>query len=226
MPRKRFTNEQIAFALRQAENGATVDEVRGYRYLGEGWAARGYASLHVQHVGSDQSVWGGNPILLLDRLENAAQEREAIERARDMRYALDRLLDRTGPLHAAIDRTRIVAAGHSYGANTTLVVAGARVVRNGSVLDCRDPRFRAGIVISAPPFYGETDLASVLGGVDVPTLHVTATEDTIRLPGRFSPVQDRVDIFSAIPTSRKALAVFQGGSHSIFTDRAFTGGRP
>jgi putative transposase len=27
MPRKRFTNEQIAFALRQAENGAPVDEV-------------------------------------------------------------------------------------------------------------------------------------------------------------------------------------------------------
>ncbi|GJE18819.1 IS3 family transposase ISMra1 [Methylobacterium marchantiae] len=27
MPRKRFTNEQIAFALRQAENSATVDEV-------------------------------------------------------------------------------------------------------------------------------------------------------------------------------------------------------
>ena len=27
MPRKRFTNEQIAFALRQAEDGASVDEV-------------------------------------------------------------------------------------------------------------------------------------------------------------------------------------------------------
>ena len=27
MPSKRFTNEQIAFALRQAENGASVDEV-------------------------------------------------------------------------------------------------------------------------------------------------------------------------------------------------------
>jgi hypothetical protein len=27
MPRKRFTNEQIAFALRQVENGATVDEI-------------------------------------------------------------------------------------------------------------------------------------------------------------------------------------------------------
>ena len=32
MPGKRFTNEQIAFALRQAENGATVDEV--YRKMG------------------------------------------------------------------------------------------------------------------------------------------------------------------------------------------------
>ena len=27
MPRKRFTNERIAFALRRAENDATVDEV-------------------------------------------------------------------------------------------------------------------------------------------------------------------------------------------------------
>ncbi|GJD59034.1 hypothetical protein [Methylobacterium dankookense] len=31
MPRKRFTNEHIALALRQAENGATVDEVSRYR---------------------------------------------------------------------------------------------------------------------------------------------------------------------------------------------------
>ncbi len=28
MPRKRFTHERTAFALRQAENGATVEEVR------------------------------------------------------------------------------------------------------------------------------------------------------------------------------------------------------
>ena len=27
MPRKRFTNEQIAFALRQSESGTSVDEI-------------------------------------------------------------------------------------------------------------------------------------------------------------------------------------------------------
>lgn len=198
----------------------------GYSYLGEAWSSRGTASLHIQHVGSDQSLWQGNPILLLDRLDSAADEREAIERTRDLRYGLDRLLDRDSPFHAAIDRKRIVAAGHSFGANTTLIVTGAQVIRDGQFLGYRDPRYSASIVISAPPFYGETDLTAVLGSVDVPTLHVTTTEDTIRLPGRYSPVQDRIDIFSAIPTPRKALVVFQGGSHSVFTDRSLRNGGP
>ena len=51
-----------------------------------------------------------------------------------MRFGLDRLLDRGGPFHAAIDRKRIVAAGHSFGANNTLILTGAQVVRDGKLL--------------------------------------------------------------------------------------------
>ena len=196
----------------------------GYSYLGRHWAANGTASLHVQHVGSDGSVWAGNPFEILDRVNVAADEREAIARAADVSFALDRLLDASSAFAASIDRARIVAAGHSYGANTTLLVGGARVVREGRILDRRDARFKAGIVISAPPFYGERDLPAVLAAVTMPTFHVTATEDVIALPGRRSPVQDRLDVYGAIGTTRKALAVFQGGSHSIFTDRSLTGG--
>ncbi len=199
---------------------------KGYSYLGEGWSARGTASLHIQHVGSDQTLWEGNPLLLLDRLDGAADEREAIERTRDVSFGLDRLLNRDNPFHAAIDRKRIVAAGHSYGANTTLILTGAQVIRDGKPVGHRDPRFTASIVISAPPFYGEADLAAVLASVNVPTLHVTTTEDTIRIPGRYSPVQDRVDVFNAVPTAQKALVVFQGGSHSVFTDRSLRNGGP
>jgi hypothetical protein len=61
----------------------------GYSYLGRHWAANGYASLHVQHVGSDGSVWAGNPFEVLDRVNVAADEREAIARAADMSFALD-----------------------------------------------------------------------------------------------------------------------------------------
>ncbi|MEE7440738.1 acetylhydrolase [Methylobacterium oryzae] len=197
----------------------------GYSYLGRHWSSHGIASLHLQHVGSDSSVWTGNPLALLDRIERAAQEREAIARARDLRFALDRLLVQDGGAFGdRIDPRRIVAAGHSYGANTTLIAAGARVVRDGHALQARDPRIAAGIVISAPPFYGERDLRAVLGAVEIPTLHVTATEDVIQLPGRTSPFSDRLAVYEAIATPRKSLAVFQGGSHSIFTDRPLTGG--
>jgi hypothetical protein len=58
----------------------------------------------------------------------------------------------------------------------------------------------------------------------VPTLHVTATDDIIRIPGYYSGATDRVAVFDATGSPRKALAVFAGGSHSMFTDRSGTGG--
>ncbi len=198
---------------------------RGYSYLARAFAARGVASLHVQHVGSDTSVWAGNPFALVQRLQTAAQESEALARGVDVRFALDRMLSHeAGPYGARIDRRRIVVAGHSYGANTALVAVGAGVMRDGKRLEAKDPRFSAAILISSPPFYGEKQLSSVLDSVTVPTLHVTATDDVIQIPGYYSPAADRLAIYNAIATPRKAIAVFQGGSHSMFTDRAVTGG--
>ena len=52
----------------------------GYQYLGRYWASHGYASLHVQHIGSDNSLWRGNPFGLTYRLTQAAKDIEAIDR--------------------------------------------------------------------------------------------------------------------------------------------------
>lgn len=197
----------------------------GYSYLGKHWSSRGVASLHVQHVGSDATVWRGNPFGVVGRLQAAAQESEALARAADMSFALSRMLSpETGPLGPAVDRRRLVAAGHSYGANTTLLSVGAQVVRQGRVVSCQDARFSAALIISAPPFYGEADLAAILGHVAVPTLHVTTTDDVIEIPGYRSDAEDRLAVFNAVGDPRKLLAVFRGGSHSIFTDRPITGG--
>jgi len=195
---------------------------QGYSWLGRHWASRGYASLHLQHVGSDRSLWGGNPFELVGRLQGAAQEAEALARVRDLSFALDQLL--AGELAPRIDAQRIVAAGHSYGANTVLLASGATVQREGRLLSLRDERIRAAIVLSAPPFYGEAAPAQILAPVRVPSLHVTATEDVIRIPGYWSGAEDRVAVFDATGSAHKTLAVFSGGSHSIFTDRAGTGG--
>ena len=196
---------------------------RGYSYLGEYFASQGVASLHLQHVGSDRSLWAGNPLTLVGRLQGAATDREALERVRDLSFALDQALahDKFGP---RIDRARIAAAGHSYGANTVMLATGAGVERDGRRIELRDARIQAAVLLSAPPFYGEDDPKRILRSLTLPTLHVTATEDTIRIPGFYSPVSDRLAVFEAVGSPVKALAVFEGGSHSIFTNRAGTGG--
>lgn len=195
----------------------------GYSYLGNHFASHGIASLHLQHVGSDRHLWSGNPFSVVGRLWTAASEGEAIARVRDLRFALDELLDRS-PYGPRIDRTRIAAAGHSYGANTVMLAAGATLQRDGHSVQFRDPRIRAALLLSAPPFYGEPALDRILGPVTLPTLHVTSTEDVIRVPGYYSTPADRLAVFDAAGSRVKTLAVFEGGSHNIFTDRAASGG--
>lgn len=194
----------------------------GYSYLGTYWASHGFASMHVQHIGSDRSIWFGNPFNLISRLQEAAQEKEALARVYDLRFALTRLFD--SPIGQAIDQSKVIAAGHSYGANTTLLASGARVSRDNTPVDLTDARISAAIVISAPRFYGQDALPSILQPIQIPTLHITATDDNINIPGYYSGYADRIAIFDAIGSKRKSLAVFDGGSHSMFTDRTNTGG--
>lgn len=190
---------------------------RGYAWLGQHFARHGIASLHPQHIGSDQQVWGGGFFSTVSRLQEAASETEAIARVGDLRFALDSVL--AGEHAARIDATRIVAGGHSYGANTTLLASGAQIEREGRLLALRDARVRAAIVISAPPFYGEAEPRKILRAVTVPSLHITCTEDIIKIPGYYSGFDDRVAVFDATGSAHKWLAVYQGGSHSMFSDR-------
>ncbi|WP_377160258.1 alpha/beta hydrolase family protein [Roseateles sp. UC29_93] len=207
---------------------------RGYSYLGSYWAAHGVVAMHVQHIGSDRRLWTGgfgwsNSLNLVLRLQHAAQPEEAVDRTQDVRFALDQLL--AGPLGPQFDPARLAIAGHSYGANTSLLLAGAKVSASSGMLGgaasmpaLADPRFKAAILISAPPFYGEGDPVPILGGIAIPTLHISATDDEITIPGYYSGPADRVALFDATGGPHKALAMFSGGSHSIFTDRMNTGG--
>jgi dienelactone hydrolase len=189
---------------------------QGHGWFGQQLARQGIASLHPQHVGSDRQLWSGNIFGTVGRLRGAANEAEAIARAHDVRFALDTIL--SGEFAGRIDGTRVVAAGHSFGANTTLLASGATVEREGKVVPLHDPRIRAAIAISAPPFHGEPLPQKILRALTVPSLHVTCTNDVIRIPGYYSDARDRVAVYDATGSARKWLAVFEGGSHSAFTD--------
>ena len=195
----------------------------GYSYLARHWANAGMASLHPQHVGSDSGIWRGNPLELLQRLQTAAHASEALARVLDLRFVLNHILapDQSPLFHA----TSIAVAGHSYGANTAMLVAGAQVTTgNPNWPDLRDRRIKAAILISAPPLIGQGPARQVLGAVSLPTLHITSLEDTINLPGYRSTVEDRIAIFDAMTQSPRTLAVYNTGGHSIFTDRTTRSG--
>jgi len=195
----------------------------GYSYLGSHWASKGIASLHPQHVGSDNALWRGNPIEMVQRLQSAARESEAQARALDLRFALDQILK--SDQAQLIDPSKIAVAGHSYGASTAMLISGAKVATaGGDAVDLRDQRIRAAILISAPPFVGQGPVEQVLEAVRIPTLHVTSLGDSINLPGYRSSVEDRIAIFNAMNRSPKTLAVFNTGGHSIFTDRTTRSG--
>ena len=194
-----------------------------YQYLGRFWASRGWASLHVQHVGSDRSLFCGNPFTVVRRALASVTEREALDRVADLRFALD-AIQRSG-LAEFLDDDRIVVAGHSFGANTALLAVGASVTRYQDIVVTHDARFKAALLISAPQFYGEADLVAVLAEVSVPTLHVTSTGDLINIPGFVSSAHDRLAVFESVPDCRKTLVTYEGGTHSMFSDLKFTGGR-
>ena len=195
----------------------------GYSYLGRHWASQGFASLHVQHAGSDRSVWTGNIFNLFGNLQTAASEANALDRARDVSFGITSILN-SNDFGAQINAEAIAVAGHSYGANTAMLIGGATVERNGKPLSLRDERVKALILISAPPFTGEGDMGKILASIKVPTLHVTGTDDVIRVPGYYSDLADRVAVYDAVTGPGKLLTVFKGATHSIFTDRSAPAG--
>ncbi len=197
----------------------------GYSHLGRYWASQGIASLHVRHAGSDRGIWTANVFSLVGNMQKAASEENAVARAQDVSFGITRLFGETAYADA-LKRDAIAVAGHSYGANTALLVGGATINRDGQTLSWRDPRVKALVVISAPPFVGEGDMAKILENVAIPTLHVTGTNDVIRVPGYRSDYADRLAVFDAQSAgANKALTVFKGATHSIFTDRIDQAGR-
>ncbi len=193
----------------------------GYSHIGQHLARNGFVALHVQHAGSDRAVWQGGPLTLLGNVGDAASESNALARVQDVSFALTTLLaDRE--LGALIDTQAIAIAGHSYGANTAMLIAGASIERDGRRISYADARIKAAILLSAPPFHGEGNQAAVLRDVRLPTLHITGSDDVIRVPGYGSDVADRIGVFRDMPAARpemKFLAIFEGGEHSVFTDR-------
>lgn len=194
----------------------------GYEYLGQYWAVHGYVSVHLQHAGSDDAVWKnaglGQRMAAMKRA--AAQPRNAMDRVQDVTFVLDQLtqLHTTNAMwRGKLDLMRVGAAGHSFGAQTTLAVAGAIYSPGLSRGIFADARVKAAIPMSAPVPANKARLDEVFAGVKIPCLHMTGTEDNSPI-GETSAAERRLP-FDHSHNSDQFLVTFAGGDHAIFGGR-------
>lgn len=186
----------------------------GYEYLGRHWASQGFVSLHLQHPGSDSGVLRGG----LGGMRKAAADMENLKnRPYDVRFAVGQL-PRVAALRGRLDLERLGIGGHSFGAYTTMAVAGQEFP---VATDFADPRFRAALAMSAPsPRRREpAALAESYGGIRIPLLLMTGTEDSTPLDQDGTGPADRRLPFDGMRGPDKYLLILQGGDHMVFSGR-------
>jgi predicted dienelactone hydrolase len=199
----------------------------GSVFLGEHWAARGYAAVFLQHPGSDDSVWKDKPEQeRMQAMKEAASIKNFILRAQDVPAVLDQLAiwnswienDKTNAFGGRLDMKKIGMSGHSFGAVTTEAVSGEAMP--GDNQGFTDPRIRAAIVFS-PSAPHTLSPEEAFASVKIPWLLMTGTKD-VTLIGP-ADMKSRLSVYPALHGAPKYQVVLFNAEHSVFTDRALPG---
>ena len=198
--------------------GGSVD---GAAFLSRFIASYGYVVTHVQHHGTDSSLWEGKPGHPWDIIRAQTINRTAtLNRFNDVPFLLDSLptyFEQHPQINDIADLDNIGMSGHSFGSLTTQVMAGMMFPdEEGKLRRLRDARLKAGILYSPGPIdhMGLDDPQDVYGSVDMPMLHMTGTDDS-------SPVEDwdykkRLDVYNNITEAKQHLLVIKDGDHMVF----------
>lgn len=191
----------------------------GYRHLGTHWASHGYVCVHLQHAGSDDSVWRGKTNRMQAMRDATKNVDNALNRYGDVRFAIDQIFQAREEawLKGKLDLHNIGMAGHSFGAHTTQVVVGQGAgLAAGRLLQAHDTRISAAIIMSPnPPNRG--DSARLFASIRIPCLHMTGTKDSSIVTDT-TPEQRRIP-FDHIPGPDNYLVTFRDGNHMVFSDR-------
>jgi predicted dienelactone hydrolase len=196
-----------------------------YEYLARHWAGCGYVSVHITHLGSDDSVWKDlPPAQRAKSLQKAASSlSNALNRPPDGQFALDQIeklnADQTSPLKGRLDLKAMAIAGHSFGGYTTLALAGQTLMlplRRSKRYD--EPRLKAAIQMSAPAPANRRDMDKSFSTITIPVMHMTGTKDFLELLPQTTAADRRIP-YEHMSHSETCIVIFNDGDHRVFSGR-------
>ncbi len=197
----------------------------GLSYLGNHWASYGYLCVHMQHVGSDDSVWRDVPLRdRMDAMRKATQDpTNATNRAGDTTFVLDELTrfnsDKADKLFGKIDLAKAGIAGHSFGAWTCLA-AGGLSLGGVRATQLNDERILCMIPLSPPVVAAERLYERSYKTLSIPALFMTGTLDVS--PVNDTTAEERLIPYKFMPgVSAKGAPKYQinfdGADHMTFS---------
>lgn len=171
---------------------------------GEAWAQAGFMTVHLQHAGSDTNA-------VRENARAAMAPEQLAARVLDVRFVLDELARRKKLPDSVFNQINLDAigmSGHSFGAHTTLALAGQDY---GAVTPPPEPRLKAFIAFSP----SDSERPGAFARLRAPLLFLTGTEDG-DVAGTGATPQARLLPFEKSPPGSKYMAVLDGADHMTF----------
>ena len=192
----------------------------GGEIWGRAWAAAGLVVVHLQHPGSDLDAVRGVARDFGDRagLRQLAGPRQLLARLLEVGFVLDELVRRqasaNGPW-SAVQVQAVGLSGHSFGAHTTLGMAGQRYPGHPGF---DEPRLSSFVALS-PTLPAQGNPRQAFERMTRPVLCITGTRDD-DVVGVGATPDRRMGVFAALPAGKKAHLILEDADHMTFAGQS------
>lgn len=198
----------------------------GYEYLSSHWASQGYIVIQTSH--EDSIKWNRERKTRFSALAAIKELPQAkvswLQRVADVSFVIDSFpaIEKAVPaISNKLDATKVGVGGHSFGAFTSQLLAGAEIPRKDLRTDVikppADPRIRAIIAMSPQGIRKDDrgfgfDTGKSFENIKMPAMFLTGDRDD----SKWNTPQMRKDAFDHSAPGDKYFVSIKGANHMTF----------